>query len=288
MTDTTASKYCYYPGCSLEATAKEYNQSVQASARLLDVELVELEDWNCCGASSGHCTDPELSLALPARNLALAEKEGHDLAVSCAACFLRFKQTNHDLRADDTLRQRIEQVIDAPYRAETEVRHVLDIFAREVGLEEIERRVKKPLKGLKLAAYYGCYLVRPPEVTQLDDPNNPMIMDNLLTAIGAEPLDWTHKVECCGGNLLLARTDIVVKLCNDICQAALDAGAVAIVTACPLCQANLELRQTIGVPTFYFSELLALALGAGAGEMKSWWKCHIQNPVPVLKAQNLF
>lgn len=287
MAETTASKYCYYPGCSLEATAKEYNLSVQAAARLLDVELVELEDWNCCGASSGHCTDPELSLALPARNLALAEKEGHDLAVSCAACFLRFKQTNHDLRADDTLRQRIEQVIDAPYRAETEVRHVLDIFAREVGLEEIARRVKKPLKGLKLVAYYGCYLVRPPEVTQLDDPNNPMIMDNLLTAIGAEPLDWTHKVECCGGNLLLARTDIVVKLCNDICQAALDAGAVAIVAACPLCQANLELRQTIGVPTFYFSELLALALGASAGEMKSWWKCHIRNPVPVLKAQNL-
>ena len=287
MAETTASKYCYYPGCSLEATAKEYNLSVQAAARLLDVELVELEDWNCCGASSGHCTDPELSLALPARNLALAEKEGHDLAVSCAACFLRFKQTNHDLRADDTLRQRIEQVIDAPYRAETEVRHVLDIFAREVGLEEIERRVKKPLKGLKLVAYYGCYLVRPPEVTQLDDPNNPMIMDNLLTAIGAEPLDWTHKVECCGGNLLLARTDIVVKLCNDICQAALDAGAVAIVAACPLCQANLELRQTIGVPTFYFSELLALALGAGAGEMKGWWKRHIQNPLPVLKAQDL-
>ena len=287
MAETTASKYCYYPGCSLEATAKEYNLSVQAAARLLDVELVELEDWNCCGASSGHCTDPELSLALPARNLALAEKEGHDLAVSCAACFLRFKQTNHDLRADDTLRQRIEQVIDAPYRAETEVRHVLDIFAREVGLEEIERRVKKPLKGLKLAAYYGCYLVRPPEVTQLDDPNNPMIMDNLLTAIGAEPLDWTHKVECCGGNLLLARTDIVVKLCNDICQAALDTGAVAIVAACPLCQANLELRQTIGVPTFYFSELLALALGASAGEMKGWWKRHIQNPIPVLKAQDL-
>jgi len=287
MAETTASKYCYYPGCSLEATAKEYNQSVQASARLLDVELVELEDWNCCGASSGHCTDPELSLALPARNLALAEKEGHDLAVSCAACFLRFKQTNHDLRADDTLRQRIEQVIDAPYKAKTEVRHVLDIFAREVGLEEIERRVKKPLKGLKLAAYYGCYLVRPPKVTQLDDPNNPMIMDNLLTAIGAEPLDWTHKVECCGGNLLLARTDIVVKLCNDICQAALDAGASAIVTACPLCQANLELRQTIGVPTFYFSELLALALGASTGEMKNWWKYHIRNPVPVLKAQNL-
>jgi len=287
MAESTELKYAYYPGCSLEATASEYDKSVRASARLLDVELAELDDWNCCGASSGHCTDPELSLALPARNLAIAEKLGYDLALSCAACFLRFKQTNHDLRANDELRQRIEQIIDAPYQAKIEAKHVLDIFAREVGLEKIQERVKKPLKGLKLAAYYGCYLVRPPKVTQLDDPENPMIMDNLLTAIGAEPVDWSHKVECCGGGLLLARTDVVVKLCNDICQAALDAGAVALVTACPLCQANLELRQTIGVPAFYFSELLALALGASEKEFKSWMKRHIQNPVPALKAQNL-
>ena len=287
MAESTALKYSYYPGCSLEATAKEYNQSVQASAEMLGVDLVELDDWNCCGASSGHCTNAELSLALPARNLAKAEKQGLDLAVSCAACFLRFKQTNHDLRANEELRQRIEQIIDTPYRAETEVRHVLDIFAREVGLEEIERRVKKPLKGLKLAAYYGCYLVRPPKVTQLDNPENPMIMDNLLTTIGAEPVEWTHKVDCCGGNLLLSRVDVVIKLCDDICRAAQEAGAVAIVTACPLCQANLELRQTVGVPTFYFSELLAMALGADKAKLNSWWKRHIQNPAPVLKAQNL-
>lgn len=287
MAESTALKYSYYPGCSLEATAKEYNQSVKASAEMLGVDLVELDDWNCCGASSGHCTNAELSLALPARNLAKAEKQGLDLAVSCAACFLRFKQTNHDLRANEELRQRIEQIIDTPYRAETEVRHVLDIFAREVGLEEIERRVKKPLKGLKLAAYYGCYLVRPPKVTQLDNPENPMIMDNLLTTIGAEPVEWTHKVDCCGGNLLLSRVDVVIKLCDDICRAAQEAGAVAIVTACPLCQANLELRQTVGVPTFYFSELLAMALGADKAKLNSWWKRHIQNPAPVLKAQNL-
>ncbi|MFX1266298.1 MAG: heterodisulfide reductase-related iron-sulfur binding cluster, partial [Promethearchaeota archaeon] len=129
MAESTELKYGYYPGCSLEATASEYDKSVRSSAKLLDVELVELEDWNCCGASSGHCTDPELSLALPARNLAIAEKMGYDMAVSCAACFLRFRQTNHDLRADDTLRQRIEEIIDAPYKAEIEARHVLDIFA---------------------------------------------------------------------------------------------------------------------------------------------------------------
>jgi len=287
MAESAALKYGYYPGCSLEATAKEYNESVKASAELLNVDLVELEDWNCCGASSGHCTNPELSLALPARNLAKAEKQGLDLAVACAACFLRFKQTNHDLRADDALRQKIEKIIDTPYQAKTDVRHVLDIFVREVGLEEIERRVKKPLKGLKLAAYYGCYLVRPPNITQFDDPENPMIMDNLLTTLGAEPVEWTHKVDCCGGNLLLSRIDVVIKLCNDICNAAKEAGAAAIVTACPLCQANLELRQTVGVPTFYFSELLAMALGTDTAKLNSWWKCHIYNPRPVLKAQNL-
>jgi len=287
MAEGKALKYAYYPGCSLEATAREYDESVRASARLLGVELVELEDWNCCGASSAHCTNTGLSHALPARNLAMAERQGNDLAVSCAACFLRFKQTNHDLRADDALRQTIEKAIGAPYQAKTEVEHVLSIFARQVGLEEIKPRVKKPLKGLKLAAYYGCYLVRPPDVTRFDDPEYPMVMDDLLAAIGAEPVDWTHKVECCGGNLLLARTDVVARLCDDICQAALDAGAAALVAACPLCLANLDLRQTVGVPIFYFSELLALALGASTREVNSWCKRHIHNPAPVLKAQNL-
>lgn len=282
-------KYSYYPGCSLEATAKEYDQSMRAAAEMLDVELVELEDWSCCGASSGHCTNHMLSLALPARNLALAEKAGLNLAVACAACFLRFKQTNHELQANDELRQEIEKIIGVPYKGSVEVRHLLDIFSREVGLEEIQRRVKKPLKGLKLAAYYGCYLVRPPEITQFDDPENPRLMDDLLNTLGAEAVDWSHKVECCGGNLLLARADIVIKLTGDICQAASDAGAHAIVTACPLCQANLDTRQPGPqmMPILHFSELLALALGASGKQTGAWWKKHIASPVKILKTQNL-
>jgi len=282
-------KYSYYPGCSLEATAKAYDLSMRAAAEMLDVELVELPDWSCCGASSGHCTNHQLSLALPARNLALAEKEGLDLAVACAACFLRFKQTNHELQADDELRQEIEKIIGMPYKGNTEVRHLLDIFGREVGLEGIERRVKKPLKGLKLAAYYGCYLVRPPEITQFDDPENPGLMDDLLNALGAEAVDWSHKVECCGGNLLLSRPDIVIKLVGDICEAASEAGAAAIVTACPLCQANLDTRQAgpEKMPILHFSELLGLALGVEGKSVKSWWKSHIYSPKDILKAQNL-
>ena len=278
-------RYGYYPGCSLEATAKEYDQSVRAVARKLDVDLVELEDWNCCGASSGHTTDHRLSLALPARNLALAEKEGLDMAVACAACFLRFKQTNHELRADDNLRQEIEKIIGMPYKGTVEVRHLLDIFSREVGLEEIKNRVKKSLNGLKLAAYYGCYLVRPPEITRFDDPENPMVMDDLLNTLGAEAVEWTHKVECCGGNLLLARADIVTKLVGDICQAAKDTGAAAVVTACPLCQANLDIRQPDPekIPILHFSELLGLALGVDEKTVKSWWKKHIASPSGIFK-----
>ncbi len=280
-------KFSYYPGCSLESTAKEYDQSVRAVAEMLDIDLVELPDWSCCGASSGHCTNYKLSLALPARNLALAEKEGRDLAVACAACFLRFKQTNHQLRADDSLRQEIEKVIGMPYKRSVEVRHFLDIVCRGVGFEEIRRRVKKPLKGLRLVSYYGCYLVRPPEITQFDDPENPRVMDDLMEALGAEALDWSHKVECCGANLMLSRVDIVIKLVGDIVQAAVDIGADGIVTACPLCQANLDTRQPgpEKIPIFYFSELLGLALGVDEKLVRSWWKRHIISPDIMLRAK---
>lgn len=261
---------------------------MHVTAKLLDVELAELHDWNCCGASSGHCTNYELSLALPARNLAIAEKAGLNVAVACAACYLRFKQTNHDLKKNEALRKKVEELIEMPYKGNVEVKHLLEVFAREVGLDEVKKRVKKPLKGLKLAAYYGCYLVRPPEVTQFDNPEQPMLMDNLLAAIGAEPVDYTHKVECCGGSLLLGRIDIVQKLVNDICEAALDAGAQAIVTACPLCMANLDTRQPkTKVPIIHFSELTSLALGAEPKQYNVWLKKHINSPIPILKAKGL-
>jgi len=281
-------KYGYYPGCSLESTAKEYDLSMHVTAKLLDVDLAELHDWNCCGASSGHCTNYELSLALPARNLAIAEKAGLNVAVACAACYLRFKQTNHDLKKNEALRKKVEELIEMPYKGNVEVKHLLEVFAREVGLDEVKKRVKKPLKGLKLAAYYGCYLVRPPDITQFDNPEQPMLMDNLLAAIGADPVDYTHKVECCGGSLLLGRIDIVQKLVNDICEAALDAGAQAIVTACPLCMANLDTRQPkTKVPIIHFSELTGLALGAEPKQYNIWLKKHINSPIPILKSKGL-
>jgi len=185
------------------------------------------------------------------------------------------------------LRQDIEKIIGMPYTGSVEVRHLLDIICRGVGFDEVQRRVKRPLKGLRLVSYYGCYLVRPPEITQLDDPENPRLMDDLMEALGVEALDWSHKVECCGGNLLLSRADIVVKLVGDIIQAAIDTGANGIVTACPLCQANLDTRQPgpKRLPIFYFSELLGLALGVDEKLLRYWWKRHIISPAAMLSAK---
>jgi len=282
-------KYAYYPGCSLESTATEYDQSIKTVCRELGIELEELEDWSCCGASSGHCTNFRLSHALAGRNLALAERQGLDIAVACAACFLRLKSTRHEFGVDDRVREELPQLIDMPYEAKHDVHHLLGIVSNDINLDEVRERVKKPLAGLKLACYYGCFLVRPREVTQFDDPENPQCMDMLMDALGAEVIDWSGKVDCCGGSLALTRTDIVSKLVSELANMARGAGAEAIVSACPLCMANLDSRQDPKgekpLPIFYFSELVGLAFGLD--EAKGWFKKHLINPVTLLKSRGL-
>ncbi len=282
-------KFSYYPGCSLDSTAKEYDMSVHAVCRELGVELKELPDWSCCGASSGHCTNLKLSLALPGRNLALAEKEGMDLAVSCPACFLRLKKVNYDFDRNEKLRKEVLQIMNMPYEGKQRTRHLLEIIYRDVGLDIIKTRVKKPLNGLKIVSYYGCLLVRPPEVTEFGEPENPVMMDEMMGAIGAEPLDWAGKVDCCGGSLALTRTDIVCKLVDDLMVAAGKAGAQAIVTACPLCQANVDTRQKGGkypvLPVFYFTELLGISFGLSG--VKKWLKKHVVSPFQLLGEHGL-
>jgi len=282
-------KFSYYPGCSLDSTAKEYDLSVHAVCRELGIELKELPDWNCCGASSGHCTNLKLSLALPGRNLALAEKEGMDLAVSCPACFLRLKKVDYDFRHNETLRQDILRIMNMPYEGKQKTRHLLEIIYHDVGLAAIKEKTLKPLKGLKAVSYYGCLLVRPPRVTEFGEHENPVMMDEILGEIGAEPLDWSGKIDCCGGSLALTRTDIVYKLVEDLMVGARKAGANCIVTACPLCQANLDTRQQggkgVAVPVFYFSELLGLAFGLPG--VRTWLKKHVISPLGFLKEQGL-
>jgi heterodisulfide reductase subunit B len=280
-------KVAYYPGCSLEATAKEYDDSFRAVCQILGVELEEVPDWSCCGASSAHTTNHLLSLALPARNMALVEGKGLDLVAPCPGCFINLKHAYLELGDDGELRKKLEEIIGMPYTGSVKLRTVFDV-CREVGIENIQAKVKRSLNGLKLANYHGCF-ARFPGVADVDDPENPQHMDELMGALGAESVDWSHKTECCGGNMVLARTDIVIKLVDDICQSARRSGAEAIVSVCPLCQANLDTRQ-MGkdkLPIFYFSELMGLALGVEDKRVRSWWKRHIVSPLDALKSHNL-
>ncbi|MBC8401662.1 MAG: CoB--CoM heterodisulfide reductase iron-sulfur subunit B family protein [Candidatus Marinimicrobia bacterium] len=276
-------KVSYYPGCSLHSTGLEYEESTQEVCQLLDIDLVELEDWNCCGAGSAHCTDETLALQLPLRNMVKAEETGLDLVVPCAACYQRFKVAERRIRNGE------EQVFDMTYDGKMPIKHLLDFLCETNNINSIQEQVKTPLKGLKPVCYYGCLLTRPPKVTGAEHHENPVMMDNLLTLLGADVRPWSYKTDCCGGSLMLARTDIIVELTGNLIRMAEQAGANCIVTACPLCQANLDTRQAtiskkmdkdIYLPSFYFTELLALALGCG--ESSQWLKRHIVDPRSLL------
>ena len=282
-------KYAYYPGCSLASTAREYDLSVRAVCSSLGIELTELEDWSCCGASSGHSTNRWLAHALAGRNLALAERAGLDIAVACPACYVRLRTTSQEMKDNPQQRDELADLLNMPYEVKYGTRHLLDIIFNDIGPEELKKREVKPLKALKLVCYYGCYLVRPPDVVAFDDPENPKSMDMLLDALGAEVRDWSGKVDCCGGSLSLSKREIASRLVAEITEMAQKAGAQAIVTACPLCHSNLEMRQTAGkqnrLPIFYFTELIGLAIGIT--EAGSWFKKHMISPLNMLASHGL-
>ncbi|MDO8663136.1 MAG: CoB--CoM heterodisulfide reductase iron-sulfur subunit B family protein [Candidatus Omnitrophota bacterium] len=264
-------KYAYYPGCSLHSTAKEYDLSTREVAKALGIELIEIPDWICCGATPAHITMHLLSLALPVKNIIKARAMGsYEIVTCCAACFSRLKTANYFMRTDDEHRQKVEQIVGEPYKGEVKVRHFLDVLVNDFGLKNLKGNLVKELKGLKVACYYGCLLTRPPEITELDDLEDPHLIDDLMRTIGVEPVQWPYKTECCGASFSLTKTDIVLKLSCDILQMAYDEGAQAIVVACPLCQSNLDLRQStinkkykkdFNLPIFYFTQLIGLALG---------------------------
>ena len=260
--------YAFFPGCSLEGTAWDFLKSTKAVAKKLGVKMPEIEDWICCGSTPAHQSDHLLSLALPAKNLLAAG--GNTVAVCCASCYSRLKTANHEISADQLTRKRVADVIGADYDGTTPVAHFLEILVNDIGLGKIAESVTKPLKGLKVVSYYGCLLSRPPGVVQFDDQENPMLMDRVLKAAGAEVIDWPHKTECCGAGYGITDVGIVKQLSHEILGMAKSAGADAIATACPLCQLNLDLRQDaierdnethFDLPVFYFTQLLGLALG---------------------------
>lgn len=277
-------EYSYYPGCSLHSTGLEYGLSTQAVFEDLDIGLVELQDWNCCGASSAHAINHNLALALPARNLALAQDAGCDLVSPCAACFNRMKSADYTLRSDPNARAEVESIVGFQYTGEIAVRPVLAVLYEDYGVEAIAARVRQHLHGLKVVPYYGCLLVRPPQLTQFENPDHPIAMVAVLGAIGAQVLPWSHTTDCCGAGLSLSNSEVVQGLVSRLAARAREAGAEALVTACPLCQINLEMRQTSDpkLPVFYFTELLGLALGLP--QVSKWWSKHLIDPRPLLQS----
>ncbi len=270
-------KFSYFPGCSLLATAKEYDMSMREVFDTIGVELVELEDWNCCGATAAYAVDRPLSIALPARNLALAEEMKMDIIAPCAACYHFLARTNEMLKTKPDLKEKVNEVlrtIGLEYRGEIEVRHPLEIFvtpSMEPILDKIKEKVVHPLTGLKVAPYYGCLFLKPPSFCKFDDPENPKSLDTLLKTVGATIVSWgRYGTRCCGGALQMIHEETMLELSKNILMKAKEYGADCVVTACPFCHLNLDMKQgeisskydlDIGIPILYFSQLLGLALG---------------------------
>lgn len=259
----------FYPGCSLKGTSSEYAQSTLAIAKVFDINLVEIEDWNCCGATAAHNINHELATALPARILALAEKQGlTEIVVPCAACYNRLSVAQHEINEKPELKERVSEIIGMPIQGNVKILNVMQ-FVLKYTADKIEEKVVKPFEH-KVVCYYGCLLVRPHEILQFDRLEDPQSMDNLMRKIGAEPMDWGYKTECCGAGFSVSRTDIVAKLSGRIVKDASDRGAEAIIVACPMCQSNLDMRRPhinsylqtqIDTPVLYITQAIGLAIG---------------------------
>jgi heterodisulfide reductase subunit B2 len=269
-------KYTYFPGCSAESTARDLYMSTMAVARSLGIDLIEPKGWSCCGATMAHQVNHELSLSLAAANLLKAQSLGLEMVVSCASCYSRMKVANHEITTNAKVRKTVSDALGEDYDGSVPVRHFMEIILEDVGIKPFREALSHSLRGLKVASYYGCLLVRPPEITGFDDPENPVYMDRLIAAMGGEALDWPHKVECCGGSLTLTRSDLVVKLSDSIIGMAKDAGAECIAVACPMCQINLDMRQDdifketgkrYDMPIIYITQLMGLCLGVASDDL---------------------
>jgi len=260
-------KYAYYPGCSLGTSAEEYDVSTREVLKRLGVELAEIPDWTCCGASAAEPVSRLLTLALPARNLALAEREtpGLDMLMPCSACYLNHLRVGRECASDRTLPGRINEALGAEglrYAGKVRVRHLLDVLVNDVGPEAVAAQVSHRLEGLTVAPYYGCQALRP--YVLFDDPEHPRSMEPLLGALGATVFGWDMGGRCCGASLMATRRDVALVSVAAILDAA--SGADVIVTVCPMCQMNLEAYQSQAhhadtISVLYLPQLLGLAFG---------------------------
>ena len=275
-------KISFYPGCSLEGMAKDYARSAMTVFRQLEIDLIELKDWSCCGATAAHSLSEMMSVMLPARNLAIAETYGLDLVAPCANCFNRLRASQNMVK---------KKIFDIPWQVtgDIEIHDMTRFLAEPQMIKRVKARVQKSLKGLRVVCYYGCQMVRPPSITGFTDYENPQTLDRLAAAAGAEVLDWSYKATCCGASIGIARKDIQKSLTQRLLRKVQQTGAEAVVVSCPLCQFNLDIIQMGAtyrpVPIFYFTELLRLAFVAEG--RRKWFKTHFTNPVPLLVEKGL-
>lgn len=263
--------YIYYPGCSLKGNSKHYEESVLPVFKEVGLPLEELDDWNCCGATAYFSVDDGMAAAICGRNLSLAEKAGKDIIAPCAGCYLTLKKSNKFLAGGSEKAEKIHVALEKAglnYTGKVEVKHPLEVLTQEEILDKIRAKVTRPLKGLRVACYYGCQLVRP--YTDFDDPDYPISLDRLMAATGALPVDFSGKTRCCGGSLTGTIEEVGLRLNYILLREAKRKGADVISTICPLCQFNLEIlqdkmvkkyKEDVRMPILYFSQLLGLAMG---------------------------
>jgi len=271
-------RYTYFPGCSAsEGSAKGYNWSTQAVSRVLDIELAELEDWNCCGSTPSCSVDELGAYCMAARDLALAEKRGLDMVTPCSACYVIFGRTNAYLSSYPHFRAKVDEALAAgglEYHGTVRVRHLLDIITTDIGYDALAAKVKKALNGLKVAPYYGCQVVRPR--FGFDHPEDPQSLDRLVASLGAEPTPFPLKARCCGGSLIISEEGMALDLVRRILESAASNGADCVVTVCPLCQTNLDVYQnrvnrrfktSYELPVLFFTQLMGVAFGLDEKEL---------------------
>lgn len=268
-------KLGFYPGCSLKGSSREYSESVLAIAKKFEIDLVEIPDWNCCGASAAHNLNKELATSLPARILALAEKAGLDeIVVPCAACYSKLSVTQHDMNENFKLRSKVTEILEMEYKGKTKILNIIQFIDKYI-IKDIDYKLEFAFNH-KVACYYGCLLVRPHKILKFDRPEDPQTMDVVMKKLGADPVEWNFKNECCGAGFSVSKTDAVNRLCGNILQDAIKQGAEAMIVACPMCHSNLDMRrpgidkylnQKTEIPVIYITQAIGMATGIDAKEL---------------------
>lgn len=261
----------YYPGCTLASKAKAFDQTARWVAQKLDLELVELPQWQCCGGLVPQVTDAVMGLLAPIRILADAQAISDRLMTLCSFCYNTLKRANLVFQQDPERRQKVTDFLEQQYDGNVKVIHMMELIRDEIGFDAVRSKVTRPLTGIRVAPYYGCLLLRPPKEVGLDDPEDPTVMEQLLEALGCDVIDFPRKVECCGSFMIVSRPELAAQCSTTILRSASSLGAQLLVTSCPLCQFNLDWQQMrmleangeiSPMPVIYFTQLMALAMGA--------------------------